>query len=261
MNSGGKPGVGKKEDAHGSTAQRGHGPGGFVTPGEIVIPGFIGQGLAQKFLRILGVVAKGCAQVNFPMLSQAGTNFPVGGEPHLVAGVAEVWRGQGADESDHGSRMEVAEVAGRSMARTMVGEGRKILAPGDDFFGFRHGKKKIGAGLLERTEGHQFNKADRDLMFGGEVGEGAEFLLIEAAEQDAVQFDGLESGAEHGLKPLPELRPRASRNLPVTVGLDGIKAKVDGTDACLAQSIGARRDSGSIRGKGEGLDSRNCRES
>lgn len=53
----GQPGLGKVENAHGLTAQSGHGSGRFVTPGEFMILRLVGQGLTEEFGRSGGAPA------------------------------------------------------------------------------------------------------------------------------------------------------------------------------------------------------------
>ncbi len=118
----GQAGLGKVEDPHGSTAEGGHGSGRFVSAGELVVLRFIGQRLTEEFGRSGAALAHGLAEIDLAVASEAGPDFPIGGEPQLVAGGAEVGCGEGPDETEGRAGVGVVKVAGGAVAWSVVGE-------------------------------------------------------------------------------------------------------------------------------------------
>jgi len=119
---GGQAGLGKIEDAHGSTAEGGHGSGRFVSPGELVVLRLIGQCLAEKLGRFGGALAHRFTKVDLAVSPKAGPDFSVGGEAQLVARGAKVGRGEGSDEAEDGAGVWIVKIAGGTVPRPVVGE-------------------------------------------------------------------------------------------------------------------------------------------
>ena len=82
----------------------------------------IGQCLTEEISRAGGALAHGFAEIDLAVASEAGPDFSVGGQPQLVAGGAEVGRGEGPDETEGRARVGVVKVTGRAVARPVIGE-------------------------------------------------------------------------------------------------------------------------------------------
>jgi len=88
------------------------------------------------------------------------------------------------------------------------------------------------------------------LVFGSEVDQGTEFLLISSSEQDAVEFDLLKSGGECGSEPFQEIVEGSSGDLAVQICMQGIQAEVDGLDSGFTEFDGQGGEESSVGGQG-----------
>ena len=144
----------------------------------------------------------------------------------------------------------MVKVTGGAVSRTMVGKGMQSRCASQNLLGRGGGKKEVFARRWEKTEGHELDKADGDLVLSGEPSEGAEFSFVETAQQDAVEFDGGKASPENGPETFQKLRERSPRDLAVKIRLEGIEAQIDRLNSGGPKGRGMGGDAGSVGGKG-----------
>src|ERR1700728_2407348 len=69
------------------------------------------------------------------------------------------------------------------------------LEAGDDF---AQGHDQFGRPKAVFFEGHELDEADNDVVAAREMGEGFDLIVVEAAQEDAVNFDAFEAGLLRG---------------------------------------------------------------
>ncbi len=127
---------------------------------------------------------------------EAGADLAVGGEPDAAACSAE-WLGDGGNDADFALAIGEAEAAGglRGIAWGELDEWQDAANALDDFGDRYDDFGRPEAAFLER---HEFDKPDHDGFTAGEVGEAFDLVVVEAAEQDAVNLERSEAGFAGG---------------------------------------------------------------
>ena len=120
---------------------------------------------------------------------------------------------------------------GSGTERTHGVDARVHLVEADD------GVRRPDAVFFER---HELDEADDDAFAAGELGEGHDLVVVEAAQQDAVDLDRAEAGGlggadagEHALVAAGDAGDAGE-----VVGIDGVHADGDAGEAGVAQRLG-----------------------
>ena len=136
-------------------------------------------------------------QVMFNVRKQAGANFAVGGEPDTAAGAAE-GLGDRRDDADLGHASSAGAV-GESVAAGgfagRVGRERAQWVNFDDAldnFAERHDHGWAPEAVLFKR--HELDEPDDDVFAAGEMSKALDLIVVETAQEDAVDFDALEAG-------------------------------------------------------------------
>src|SRR5271154_4947109 len=108
---------------------------------------------------------------------------------------------------------------------------------GDDF---AQGDDHLRAPEAVFFEGHEFDEADDDVFAAGEVGEGFDLVVVESAEQDAVDFDAMEAGGLGGTDAANDSGIAAGNaGYALEYGLiDGVHADGDAGQAGVFEGLG-----------------------
>jgi len=130
---------------------------------------------------------------------EACSDLPIRGEPDAAAGSAKglgYWR----DNADFAYAI-LKSVAASGFARCMGSEWaqRKDLAQARN--DFSEWDNHFGGPQAAFFEGHEFNETDNDVLLAGKVGESFHLIVVEAAQQDAVDFDRPQASFLRGANP------------------------------------------------------------
>lgn len=243
----------------GSAADGGHGAAGLVTIPEGVLAGFDGQGVQEQFAqRFVVRLPQGGVQVDFVVMAQAGAESAVGCQTHFVAGIAEMGLGHGADEADEGTGADEPVILGGAMAEPGLGGGYQFIVVPEAVHDFFDREKVFGGQNVTRGQGHQFNEAQRQLMFGTESDEGPDLLLVDVPHENSVEFDALETGADRGMDAFQDGREVSTGDAPVELRVEGVQTDVDGAQAGLAQGTRHGGELDSVGGQTDALDARDA---
>jgi len=96
------------------------------------------------------------------------------------------------------------------------------------------------------SEWHEFDEADRHVVFRGEVDKGSKLLMVENPQQDTVQFNLKKASLKGGTESVKEIIQRAPRNLLIHGWLKGIEAQIDRLDSSVLKLLGDGGKKGSI---------------
>jgi hypothetical protein len=173
-----------------------HGARGFEEAGlaDVVARFLLLYGSQDEFAQLFvgGAAAHFSAEIVFEIRKEAGADLAVGGEADAAARSAE-GLGDGGDDADLAYSVGEAIAAGGfaggvGCERT---QGMDGVQTGDDFAQGNDHFRGPEAVFFER---HEFDEAHDDVFASGEVGEAFNLVVVEATQEDAVDFDALEAG-------------------------------------------------------------------
>ena len=131
-------------------------------------------------------------KIEFAVITKAGPQFTVCGQPDLIACVAEMEIGQRTDKSHDGPRLTKPIIFGRTMSQFRFHRLQGILRRKQIHY-LADGKKIFFAQHFSETYGHKFDEADGNLQGGGELDQGPDLIFVFMPNQDGVEFDGFKA--------------------------------------------------------------------
>jgi hypothetical protein len=204
---------------------------------------------------VTGVGITECrAEIEFAVVTEAGPEFAVGGEAHFIAGLAEVGGGDGADEADEGAGVLELVIFGGAPAEVVGRLRDEFILAFEDLDGFLDGEEVGWGEDVGRGERHEFDEAEREVMFGGEEDERPDFVFVDAAHEDAIEFDAFEAGVDGGADAGEDEVKVAAGDVFVEGGVEGIEADVDGADSGVAERDGDGGEACGVGGEGDAFD-------
>jgi hypothetical protein len=189
---------------------------------------------------------------------KAGAEAAVGGNANAAAMAAEGMR-DGCDNADladsvaesvafgglaEGVGGEFDEACGCGAGGTPGVEACKDLVQGD--YGF-------GCPGFIFFQWHELDEADDDALAAGELGEGFDLRVVEAAEEDAVDLDRTEAGGLGGANAGEDALVAAgdAGDEGEGVGVDCIHADGDAGETCAGERCGERFEQMAVGGEGD----------
>src|SRR5579863_709698 len=169
---------------------------------EIVLPNVVASFLAlhdseNKItqLAVISAAAHHAGQVMVPDGKQAGADFAVGGKPHPAAMPAKGMRDRGNNADFPHTIVEAVAARGLAgMARNFDQRPERRHAL-QYFFQANHDFRGPDAVLFQ---GHELDEAHDHVLFASEPAEGGDLVVVEAAQEHAVDFHRPEAGAAGG---------------------------------------------------------------
>src|SRR6266446_608903 len=144
-----------------------------------------------------GAFAEQTAQVMIVLAEEARAELAVGGKPDAGAMAAERL-GDRSDEADFTGSAVVEAVLASGLAAlvgNLLERPARVNAPAD----LRGGDYQVTCPVTVGIERHEFDKTHDDAAVAGEFGEGFDFVVVEATDQDGVHFGGCEAGLLGGV--------------------------------------------------------------
>jgi len=192
-----------------SAADVNHGSGRLEEAGlSDVMAGFLAlhslENVVAQF-RVIGAASHAPVQVVFDLREKAGADFAVGREADAAARAAEGLGHRGDDANfAHAIRKGVTTCGFAGFARSEVDEGQHAA---DAIYDFSQRNDDAGRPQAAFFQRHEFNKAHHDIFMTGEVSKAFDLVVIEAAQQDAIDLERRETSsasgadaAQHGFK-------------------------------------------------------------
>ncbi len=206
----------------------------------------------------VGVSAAHAAdQIVVDLGKEAGADLAVGGETDPAAVAAEGMR-DGGDDADFAEAVVEGEAAG-GFGEVVGGqrdERTHGVEAGDDLFQRDDCVRRpvaCAGGVGGFFEGHELDEAEDDSFVAGEVGEGFDLRIVEAAEKDAVDLDGAESGVLGGVDAVEDaLEAVGDAGYSVKgFGVDGVHADGDAGEAGVFEGLREAGEVEAVGGEGD----------
>src|SRR5712664_1352543 len=173
-------------------ADEDHGARGWLKSGFIdAMAGlFFSDHGANAFLDVVvgSAVAEQGAEVVVVLAEEAGANFAVGGETDAGAMAAE-WLCDRRDQADLAGRAVGEFILARGFAFRMRDLHQRPLRV-DAAVDFLGGDHQFARPVAVRVQRHEFDEAHDHAAIAGEGGECFDFVFVEAADEDGVDFRG-----------------------------------------------------------------------
>jgi hypothetical protein len=198
---------------------------------------------------IIGSVAQKGAKVVFAVVAEAGTDFTIGGQAHLVAGVTKMEIGHGTDEADGGAGFGKSIITCWPMPQLNLVEELELILLLENLHDVTGGEEIFFAENLGDADGHQLDEAEDQVMFGGEMDQGPNFTFVHAADENGVKFDAFKPGSNGSANTFDGLGDIAAGNLSVDIAVESVETDIDRLDPgcfevrgdlCQASAIGAK---------------------
>jgi autotransporter-associated beta strand protein len=212
------------------------------------LPNYFFQPVRKAFVGI--AVAEAGAEVVFGDAEEAGADFAVGGQAEAVAMAAERFA-DGGDDADFAAAIRESPALGsrgwvvrinRLETEAGLEAGQKFMA-GDDHF-FEPGARGI--------EGHEFDEAQAQFALASKLGEGFNFMIIDVADDNGVDFDWVEAEfLGQGNAAQDFLQTVASGDLLEIFAVERIETEADTLEAGLAQGAGFLGKQEAVGGHGQ----------
>src|ERR1035441_3761735 len=148
-------------------------------------------------------------EVMFDLRKEAGANLAIGGEPDSAAGSAKGLT-HGSDNADltHAVGKGVATRCFTGVAWCEINQGEDAADAIDNLLERDHDFGRPQAAFFK---GHELDEPDHHVLFARKPGEALNLIIVEPAQQDAVDLEGREAGGACGAN-APEHRFKASGN-------------------------------------------------
>ena len=197
-----------------------------------------------------GAVAQQDAKVVFDGAEKAGADFAVGCQSNTIAVAAKRF-GDGSDDADLGGAA-VEDPAFGGFGRVRGGhrlKGELILEAAQDFSA---ADDQVLVPDAAGIQGHEFNEAQAQLVVAGETSQRDYLVVVEAANDDGVDLDGLQTdflGQSNGVQDGGQAV--AAGDFLEIGAVQGIEAEADAAQAGIAQGPGPQREKKTVGGQGE----------
>jgi len=190
---------------------------------------------------------------------EAGADFAVGGQTDAIAMAAKGF-GHGSDDAEFAAA--IGEDPAFGGGGRVIGRGRaqveQLLSAGEDFMAGHDHFLEPGAGGVER---HEFDEAQTEVSFARELGERADFVVVQSANDDRIDFDGIKPeflGQRNAFEDL--FQAVAARQFLEICLVERIKAEADALEAGVAEGPGFVGKQEAIGGHGQVYNSGNLGE-
>jgi len=192
--------------------------------------------IAAKF-RIPCARAHQAIQVVFGLREEAGTDLSVRGEANAGAGAAEGLRDR-RDDADLSPAVREGIATG-SLAGLVWGQFDEREDSLDALDDLTQGNNDFGSPEAVFFKRHELDEADDHFFAASKVGKCLDLVVVEAAEQDAVDLDGLEAGGFGGAEAAEDrLEAAGDAGDALEDGLiDGVHADGDAMEACVLEGL------------------------
>jgi len=226
-----------------SAADMDHGAGGFEESrfADVVTRLFGVNGVDDEATELVigGVFPGEAVEVVFPVGEQACADFAVGGEADAAASAAKCL-GDGRDDADFSVAVGESVASGGFAGGIWRERTERVnFLDALDDLGERNDHGRCPEAAL--FEGHELDESDDDVFLAGKRGEVLDLIVVEAAHEDAVDFDGAEARLLRGADAADNGGKAALNACDALEGglIDGIHADRDAVEAGFAQ--GARK--------------------
>ena len=193
-----------------------------------------GADIGGDFL-VGGAVAEQRFQIVIFGAEKAGAELAVGGDADARAVAAERLR-DGSDQADFAAAVGEAIFAGGFAA--LMGDGNERPAGFDAALDFGGSDDQLARPMAVGIERHVFDETHDEIAIAGELGEGFDFTVVDAADEDGVDFDGLEARRLRGVDAGHYFAEGfGARDFFELALVEGIEADIDAIQAGGEESI------------------------
>lgn len=195
--------------------------------------------------------AKAAVEIVLHLRKEAGANFAVGSEADAAACSTKCladWR----DDSDFANAVSECVAPGgfAGLARRQLDEREDATDPVDNF---AQRDNDFGRPEAAFFEGHELNKANDNIFFAGETGKSFDLIVIKAAQQHTVDFEGREPGGAGGANAGKNFGEATldARDALEGRGIDGVHADGYAVQAGVLERLCKRIEQVAVSGEGE----------
>jgi hypothetical protein len=195
--------------------------------------------------------AEAAIEVVLDLREQAGANFAVGCEPHPAACAAKGLADR-RDNSDFTNAVcKCIAPSGFARFPRRKFDERKRAADAVDNFAERD--DDLGGPEAALFKWHELDEADDDIFLAGESGKAFDLVVIEAAQEHAVDFEGREAGSAGGANTSENLGKAAfdAGNSLECSGVDGVHADCHAVEAGVLERLCKRLEQVAVGGERE----------